>query len=94
MKIVNSKQYIVISKIFLLSTIYFLLTTTAQAAIVSLSPTVISVSPGQVITVNITVDPQGQAYTAKVALNFTPGLLAVSSFTQAGCPSHSQAMTR
>jgi len=55
----------------------------AYASTVSLSPTVISITPGQIITVNVTVDPQGSAYTAKVALNFTSGLLSVSSFAQA-----------
>ncbi|MDO8565257.1 MAG: cohesin domain-containing protein [bacterium] len=55
----------------------------AYAATVSTSPTSVTLSPGQSVTLTIIVDPQGTAYTAKVALSFPPNLLSVSAFSQA-----------
>lgn len=60
-----------------------LFATTTYAATVTFAPAVINVVPRQLVNVNIVIDPQGTAYTAKIALSFPPNLLAVSSFSHA-----------
>lgn len=71
-----------ITKILILLSL-FTLPVLSFASTVYFSPTSISVQPGQLVTINVIVDPQGIAYTAKVAVSFPPGLLSVSSFSQA-----------
>lgn len=43
----------------------------------------VTLAPGQSVNLTIVVDPGGTAYTAKVGLSFTPGLVSVSNFSPA-----------
>ncbi len=70
------KKLLIISSALLLPASLF-------ASTANISPSSVAVKTGQSFSVNIVVDPQGTAYTAKIALNFPPQLLYVSSFTQA-----------
>lgn len=54
-----------------------------SASTASLSPATVSLTEGQTITLTILVDPQGSAYTAKIALSYPANLLSVTSFNQA-----------
>ena len=64
-------------------TSYFLNPLSVLASTIYFSPSSVNVKSGQLVTVQIFVDPQGSAYTTKVALAFTPGILSFSSFSQA-----------
>src|SRR3989344_9605495 len=54
-----------------------------SASTVYFSPSVATVTAGQSFTVTLIVDPQGTAYTAKVAASFPANLLSVVSFSHA-----------
>jgi len=70
-------------KLLTILAMMFLTPALASAATVTFAPTSVAVTAGQMVSVNVVVDPQGTAYTAKVALSFPPSLLSVSSFSQA-----------
>ncbi len=70
-------------KIILPAIIFASFPLTLLGSTVYFSPSSVSVRPGQLVTAQIFVDPQGTAYTSKVVLSFTPEVLSYSSFTQA-----------
>ncbi|MDP2641886.1 MAG: cohesin domain-containing protein [bacterium] len=79
----NSKQFRILKILILIlfSISCFGFGASVYAGTVSLAPASIAVTQGQSVSVSLVVDPQGTAYTAKVALSFPAEILSVASFS-------------